>query len=73
MLLSLDLGAPVTMLGCGFVVFDFESPGRFADFKRPHTLRAAGSLGGGERCGAVSRRESLLRRFQIRGNEKEVF
>lgn len=53
MLLSLDLGAPVTMLGCGFVVFDFESPGRFADFKRPHTLRAAGSLGGGERCGAV--------------------
>lgn len=56
MLLSLDLEAPVTMLGCGFIVFDFESPGRFTDLQRPYNLRAAWSLGGGERCGAVARK-----------------
>lgn len=50
--MSLDLGAPVTVLGCGFIVFGFKRPGRFADFKRLHALHAAGSLGGGERSGA---------------------
>lgn len=50
--MSLDLGAPVTILGCGFIVFGFKRPGRFADFKRPHAPHAAGSLGGGERSGA---------------------
>ncbi|MEJ1269333.1 NK2 homeobox 1 [Cricetulus griseus] len=54
-------------------LFDFESPGRFADLKKPRILRAARSLGGGERCGAIARRGSLLRRSQTRGNEREVF
>lgn len=42
---ALDLEAPLAMFGTGF---DFESPGRFADFPRPYTLRVARNLGGGE-------------------------
>lgn len=71
--MSLDLGAPVTIFGCGFIVFGFKRPGRFADFKRPHAPHAACLPGVWAAVSALERmHESLLRRSQIRENEKEV-
>lgn len=69
MLPSLDLGASVTMLGYGFIGFGFKRPGRFSDFKRlPFTLPGVWAA-----VSALERmRGSLLRRSQIRENEKEV-